>query len=189
MSTENEKLLHLSEDEKRLLKRILDQEKDKLLDLLHALHRERTLEFQIYSSREQWFWVPWTTCLAGALLGITRGESLSISVGVPLVTGFIAFILAWRRVPGLAASYAALNMRHRWVVAITESVEEDEFPGLKTLGFKHRLKPTGDRGSDQAYWLDDIHDKGFAYPRRLPIWTSIFWLLLVLLGYLSHKLP
>lgn len=181
---EKKDFLMLTEPEDKLLEYLLKKEEKDLFDLLHALHAERMLEFQIYSSREQWFWVPWTTFLAGALLAVTKDEPI-ICIGVPVVTMLTALLLAWLRLPGLKASYDALNVRHKWVVAITEKVADDKALILP-LGFRSRLLKQK-LGDEPMRILDDIHEKGFKYPRKVMLWTIVIWGLLILLGYLSWK--
>ena len=183
---EKQNLLKLTEKEEKLLKRIREEcpEEDKLLALLNALHAERTLEFQIYASREQWFWVPWTTCLAGALVALTRDDPI-ISIGVPLVTGLTAFLLAWLRLPGLKASYNTLNMRHKWVVAITDEISEN-YPRIQALSFASRFDKH-QHGDEQMRILDKAHEEGFAYPSKIRWLTILIWSLLISLGYLAWK--
>ena len=101
------------------------------------------------------------------------------------MTGIIALLLAWLRLPGLKASYDALNMRHKWVVAITEKASVDK-ARILPLGFKSRLLKQ-QRGESPVRVLDDIHEEGFKYPSKVMRWTLLIWTLLVLLGYLSWK--
>ena len=42
-------------------------DKEAKLAALRDVRAERALEIQILQSREQWFWVPWTVCLAAGL--------------------------------------------------------------------------------------------------------------------------
>ena len=91
-----------------------------------------------------------------------------------------------RRMPGLKASYDALNMRHKWVVALTENAPS-EYLRLVPLGFRERLLKQ-QRGNNELNVLDDIHVDGFAYPRKLRFWTPVIFLLLAGVGALATLL-
>src|SRR5262249_37940557 len=127
-------VLALTPGEKEVRDELLQLSEVELLTLMQMLHAERMLEFGIYSSREQWLWVPWTTCLWDALLAVTA-PNFVVAIGGPLVAGCIAMLFAIRRMPGLRASYDDLNMRHKWVVALTEAAPSINLR-LVPLGFR-----------------------------------------------------
>ena len=155
-----------------------------LLDLLRDLRSERVLENQIYAAREQWLWIPWTTCLAGALLGVTA-QPLPIRLGVPFVTWFVTGWIVSKRRRGLQYSFEQITRRHDEVVAITMS--QPNHPRLSVLGFDWRLMHhfALDRGSS----IDDIaHHDGYEFPMNLWIAAHVFWCFLVVIAALSTPL-
>jgi hypothetical protein len=180
-----EDVLALTPDERAVRDELLQLPEEELLRLLQMLHDERMLEFGIYSSREQWLWIPWTTCLGGALLAVAA-PNWPVAVFGPAVAGAIAMLFTIRRMPGLKASYDALNMRHKWVVALTESAPSS-YRRLVPLGFRERLLRQ-QRGAGDLRVLDDIHVDGFAYPRRLILWTPVVFATLTGLGVLTKLL-
>jgi hypothetical protein len=163
--------LELDKKDEETLAALDDLDEDKRLELLRLLHAERMLEYQIYATREQWLWVPLTTCFAAALLAL-NATSPVIRVGVCVITGIVAIWIAYRRRMGLLASYDALNIRHKWVVALTSSPKST--PRMKVLGFDDRLKKQKDRP------LDEAHAKSFRYP--LDALALVIWVWLALLG-------
>ena len=180
-------LLKLSTEEQEIYQSFVSETEEVLLEHLRDLREERKIEYQIYSSREQWFWVLWTTCLAGALLAVSINSPL-VSIGMPLVTGVLAFWIAKERFTGLSASLDALNMRHRWVVIITEIKAKGNkvHPRLHTLGFRSRLLRL-QRGDQLEETIDDIHEKGFEFPLKAKQWTLFIWGSLILISVLNWK--
>lgn len=166
----NQNPLELDDEDKAILEELEKLDEDEQLELLRLLNAERMLEYQIYATREQWLWVPLTTCFAAALLALTATPI--ISIGVCLVTGIVAIWIAYRRRPGLLASYEALNMRHKWVVALTGSPNAST--RIKVLGFDERLYMY------QGKPHDTKHAKGFQYP--LDALALVIWVWFVLLG-------
>jgi hypothetical protein len=164
--------LELDKEDEKILEELDQLTEDQRLELLRLLHAERTLEYQIYSTREQWLWIPLTTCFAAALLAL-NATSPVVRVGVCFVTGIVATWIANRRHTGLLASYDALNIRHKWVVALTSSSSAKA--RMKVLGFDDRLqKPK--RGGP----LDEMHAKSFRYP--LDALALVVWVWLALLS-------
>jgi hypothetical protein len=176
-------LLKLTAEEESLKDDLLNLREDELLELMKLLQGERVLEAGIYAAREQWLWVPWTTCLAGAFVAVTMSNPV-IAVGGPLCAGIIALSFALLRKPGLEASYDALNMRHKWVVALADRAPSSHLR-LKTLGFTPRLL-------EERSWLggsvlvDATHVGGFKYPTHLRSGTVVIFLLLAALGALAN---
>ncbi len=166
----NQNSLELDDESKKTLKELEKLGEDEQLELLRLLNAERILEYQIYATREQWLWVPLTTCFGAALLALTATPI--ISIGVCLITGIVATWIAYRRRPGLLASYEALNMRHKWVVALTSSLNAS--PRIKVLGFDERLYMY------QGKPHDSKHVRSFQYP--LDALALVVWVWLALLG-------
>lgn len=171
--------LDITPEELVFLKKIVALGQENLLKLLQALHAERTLEFTIYSSREQIFYVAWAACVAGAFAGIAQNNP-AMAIGIPIATGIFATLIGHLRKAGLKASYDALNMRHKWVVAITECVPQTEVL-LLPLGFRSRLLKTPN-GDSQIKVLDDIHIEGFQFTGRVIRWTPAIFLVLTMIG-------
>lgn len=162
--------LELDYEDKETLKAINALDDDKRLELLRLLHGERTLEYQIYAAREQWLWVPITTCFAGAILAISTSKPI-ISIGLCLVTGLTAAWVARRRRKGLLSSYDALTMRHKWVVALTDSAHAT--PRMKPLSFDDRITKQKQEGSQDAVHSDSFRYPLDALPRVVVVWIGL----------------
>jgi hypothetical protein len=65
MANSQDEILKLSPDEAAILEAVKAKVTSgtEMLTLLRDLRSERQLEFHIYSSREQWFWVHGLFCL------------------------------------------------------------------------------------------------------------------------------
>jgi hypothetical protein len=174
---DDDDFLKLNDADRALLAEVEKLGEEKLVELLRDLRAERTLEYQIYSTREQWLWVPWTTCLGRSFVALSANSPV-IRIGVVLVAGVLAFWIAHRRRVGLEASFDALNMRHKWVVHITRLLKAKA--RLRLLGFDERLEVA--RGSAPK---DPIHLRGFRHPLRTRVWTAFIWAGLLLFAVLS----
>jgi hypothetical protein len=170
-------ILRMSDEDLDLLKEILEYPELRLLEILRDLRQERLLEYQIYSTREQWMWIPWTSAFAAAIAGLLS-PFVEIRVAVVLVTGLFAAYISQRRRVGLTTSFNALNMRHQWVVHISRS---GNFPSLKVLGFDPRLLVERD-GTPH----DILHVRGFKFPLDARILTAYVWI--PLLAAASYRL-
>jgi hypothetical protein len=143
---------------------------DNVLQLLRDLRSERQLEFQIYASREQWFWIPWTVFLAGTLAAISSTSPLPGLIAPPL-TAICAFALCRLRGPGLNESLAALNQRHKWTYWLTH--KDLKNPCAQMFDFEFRV--AGEN-------CDSRHMIGFSYPDKMPGFTIRVWSVLWFLG-------
>jgi hypothetical protein len=178
-SPANMNLLELDDTDEKLLKELKKLEEDDLLEHLRDLRAERIFEYNIYATREQWLWIPWTTCLAAAILALTAPWAV-VRIGTSIITGLFALLVAYRRRPGLLASYNALSIRHKWVIALTRCNKDSSCPRLKTRGFDDRIV-SGKGGNP----IDQIHIEGFRYPLDAIKWTLCAWIPLILLALLS----
>jgi hypothetical protein len=136
-----------------------------LLSLLRDLRSERQLEFQIYSSREQWFWIPWTVLLAGTLAAITAANPVT-GVVVPPFTFACAFGFCLLRRHGLDESLRALEQRHKWTYWLTQSSSAP--PSVRMFDFGFRAQ------DDLAD--DPRHKRGFSYPVKMRWVTCLVWM-------------
>lgn len=173
--------VELNPKDRELLNGVLKMNDDEIVELLRDLRSERHLEYQIYASREQWMWVLWTASLAAAIVGLTSPNA-AVRMGVTLVTGCFAYWIAQKREPGLLASFEALNLRHRWTVAITDDkrLPDQLKVRLAPLGFGSRLLTRSD-GSR----LDITHVQGFQFPLGAKSWTIALWIGLLAVSVVS----
>src|SRR4051794_37829256 len=92
----NNNPLELDAQDKEILSKLRQLDEVNLLELLRDLRHERALEYQIYATREQWLWVPWTACLTATI--IAQNSSLAVvRVGVSVITFGLALWVAMRR--------------------------------------------------------------------------------------------
>jgi hypothetical protein len=168
--------LKLPEEDQLALRHLEDCTEDQVLALMRDLRTERSLEFQIYASREQWFWVPWTTCLAGTILALSSGNHFA-ALCLPYILGVTAWILGRERKKGLSASLDTLNVRHSWVFNITQCAKHENT--VRPFDFDHRVRKQ--KGYESS---DPIHDEGFRYAHLVIRYTPYLWLLLATVGTL-----
>ena len=166
-------IFKLTPSEEEILKAVkLKAATDGILPLLRDLRAERQLEFQIYSSREQWFWVPWTVLLAGTVAAISSASTVT-AVVLPPITGACAQGLSFWRRHGLEASLQALNQRHKWTYWLTRPDATD--PSARMFGFEFRTAAEVDK--------DPGHMLGFQYPTKVIRLTALVWGLLWIAGF------
>jgi hypothetical protein len=149
-------------------------DKEAKLAALRDVRAERALEIQILHSREQWFWVPWTVCLAAGLSS-QYSPSPVVRIGVAVICALLANLLAFLRWIGLKTTIGALDIRQAKVLALTHGDKQ-----LEHLGFDER-GISRDRNS-----LKDLnHERGFRYPLRVIVLTPFLWIAIILLAVAS----
>lgn len=170
-SDSNDDVIKLIPSEQKILDAVKATftNEDRLLSLLRDLRAERHLEFQIYSSREQWFWIPWTVLLAGTLAAISSASTLTAFV-VPPLTAACARELCFLRRPGLDESLRALNQRHKWTYWLTD--RDALHPSAQMFGFAFRTSTEADEVFDRGHMV------GFSYPVNTIRFTTLVWGLL-----------
>lgn len=178
----NDDIFKLTPIEQEILDAVkMEADADGLLSLLRDLRAERQLEFQIYSSREQWFWVPWTVLLAGTVAAISSASGLAAVVLPPMAGACAQAVGLWRR-PGLEESLRALNQRHKWTHWLTKCDAKD--PSARMFGFRFRTETEVDRDARDRVEIDrDLrHVLGFEYPINVIRFTPWVWGLLWFAG-------
>jgi hypothetical protein len=151
------------------------------LERAKLLQAERTIEMHHVHNREQWFWVSFTTCLAGSVVALTSSSSPAIFVGVPAVMFFLNLYLSWIFNLSIQTSLEALTERHNTFVNFV-----DQTPCLHDLsfGFRNPRKETGLEG--KVTIVDDVHLKGCRYTVRTTIVAPIFTFALFAVGLARH---
>ncbi len=121
--------------------------------------------------------MPLTACLTATIIAQSSSLGL-VRVGVAVFTAALAGWIEERRRMGLGKSFAAVNMRHKWSVAITPASAATV--RLKVFAFSDRLYHEDDGTS-----VDLDHFQSFRFPLDARGLTACFWTPLVALAVLS----
>jgi hypothetical protein len=154
-------------------------DKEAKLAALRDVRAERALEIQILQSREQWFWVPWTVCLAAGLSS-QYSPSPIVRIGVAVICCVLANVLAYLRWVGLKTTLAALDIRQAKVLALTYRDKR-----LEHVGFDERGVSFEEHSHGTKAYHDRDHERGFRYPLRVIALTPFLWIAIILLAVAS----